>query len=189
VDYFSHLYSAGPIGDMEACIQPLSPRITEEMNEALLKGFTKEEVGFALKQMAPLKAPEPDGLPADFFQNHWELMGDEVCLSIVDVLNSGLMPPSLNSTNIALIPKVKNPSSVTEFRPISLCNVLYKLISKVLANRLKKILPHIISHTQSAFILGRLITDNVLISYETLHIMHSRLSGKKGFYGSQAKHE
>ena len=84
-------------------------------------------------------------------------------------------------TNIALIPKKKNPTSVTEFWPISFCNVAYKLISKVLANRLKKILPQIISPVQSAFLPGRLITDNVLAAYKTLHTMHTRMKGKKGF--------
>ena len=63
----------------------------------------------------------------------------------MDALNFGVMPPTLNMTHIALIPKVKSPTCVTEFRPISLCNMLYKLIYKVLANRLKKILSHIIS--------------------------------------------
>lgn len=87
----------------------------------------------------------------------------------------------MNSSYIALIPKSTNPVSVMDFRPISLCNVLYKLILKVLANRLKKVLPIIISPNQSAFILGRLITDNILAAYETLHMMHTRMFGKKGY--------
>jgi hypothetical protein len=143
--YFSELFTIGPTGDMEKCFQSLQERVSEEMNGELLKIFTKEEVEIALKQMAPLKAPGPDGLLADFFQNHWDLMGEEVCLAVLNSLNSGILPENLNMTHIVLISKKKNPTTVMDFRPISLCNVLYKLISKVLANRLKKILPIIIS--------------------------------------------
>jgi hypothetical protein len=100
---------------------------------------------------------------------------------VVDILNSRKIQENLNLMHIALIPKVKSPRCVTEFRPISLYNVLYKLISKVLANCLKKVLPHIIAHTQNAFVLGRLISDNILAAYETLHTMHTHMKGKKGF--------
>jgi hypothetical protein len=105
----------------------------------------------------------------------------EVCQMVLGYLNHGLFDVGINATHIALIPKIKNPSKVTDYRPISLCNVLYKLISKVLANRLKKVLPHIISPNQSAFILGRLIIDNVLVAFEAMHSMDGRMKGQEGY--------
>ena len=88
---------------------------------------------------------------------------------VLDFLNLGIFPPNFNETHIVLIPKVNDPKIVTDFRPISLCNVVYKIASKAIANRLKKILPTIISDTQNAFVNGRLITDNVTVAFEAMH--------------------
>jgi hypothetical protein len=126
--------------------------VTSSMNELLLKEFTLDEVGVALNQMAPNKPPGPDGFSADFYQKNWGDIGVEVSRAVIDVLNNGNLNKELNLTYIVLIPKNSNPTCVTEYRPISLCNVFYKLILKTLANRLKMVLNEIISPNQSAFI-------------------------------------
>ena len=114
-----------------------------------------------------------------FHQKFWHVVGDMVINAVLDFLNFGYMVPKINYTHIVLIPKIKSPKKISDFHPINLCNVIYKIISKVLANRLKQILPYIISLTQSAFVPRRLITNNVLVAYETLHAMHGREKGKK----------
>ena len=118
--------------------------------------------------MAPMKAPGPDGMPPLFFQHFWPMIEGDVTHSMLSWLNLGTLPHPVNHTFITLIPKKKNPSSVSEYRPISLCNVLYNIFSKVLANKLKKLLNSVIIEHQSAFAKGRLITDNILITFETL---------------------
>jgi hypothetical protein len=161
----------------------LIEKVTVEMNRKLLAEFTIEDIATALSQMAPMKAPSPDGFSARFYQSNWATIHAEVSSAVLHFLNSGEMDEKINATFIALIPKVQQPESVTEFRPISLCNVIYKLISKVLANRLKVVLPDIISCTQSAFIPGRLIYDNIIAAFETMHTMQARMWGKVGYMG------
>ena len=129
------------MGDLDSIPQV----VTMEMNETLTREFQAWEVESALKQMAPLKAPGPDGMPPLFYQNFWKLVRGDVIHDVLIFLNSGTLPKPLNHTFITLIPKTKNPKNVIEYRPISLCNVLYKIFSKVLANRLKRVLPQIIS--------------------------------------------
>jgi hypothetical protein len=95
-------------------------------------------------------------------------------------VNSGTIPDGWNDTTIVLIPKVDFLEKVTEYRSINLCNVTYKVISKVFAARFKLVLSEIISPTQSAFVPGRLITDNVLVAYESYHAIKKKREGKNG---------
>ncbi len=111
---------------------------------------------------------------------YWEVVGPEVTQAILSIIHSGHMLSKINYTHIALVPKITSPEKITDFRPIALCNVIYKIISKVLANRLKKILPQIVSESQSAFVPGRLITDNVLVAFEVMHSMSLKRNGRKG---------
>lgn len=102
------------------------------------------------------RAPGPDGLNPAFYKHFWELCGAEIFHTGVAWLDKGEFPPHLNDTNIVLIPKKDNPTSMKDLRPISLCNVVYKIVSKVLANRFKPMLPKCISQEQSAFVEKRM---------------------------------
>lgn len=112
--------------------------------------------------MAPLKASGLDGMPTIFFQHYWASIGDDVVKAVLSCLNSGNIFPGLNHTFITLIPKVKSPEYITKFRPMALCNILYKLVFKVLANRLKRVLPQIILESQSAFQCSKSISNSIL---------------------------
>lgn len=172
-DYYQQLFTAEGVEGIDDCIECVTGRVSPALNESLSAEFVAEEIDRALAQMHPLKSPGPDGFGVSFFQQHWGIIGGKVKRAILDFLNGGSFDPVINETFITLIPKTPTAASVGEYRPISLCNVLYKLIAKVLANRLKTVLPSIISHNQSAFVPGRLITDNVLVAYEALHSMHT----------------
>ena len=135
----------------------------------------------ALKQMHPTKAPGSDGMSAIFFQKYWDVVGNDIICMVLNVINSNMSIANINRTNITLIPKINSPSRLSDFRPISLCNVVYKLISKTLANRLKVLLPQIITENQSAFLSERLIMDNVLVAFELMHYLEHKKEGKENF--------
>ena len=147
------------------------------MNNMLLAEFSHEEVKITLFQMHPTKAPGYNGMNPLFFQKYWHIVGIDVSNAVLDCINSKKFLQSINFSHITLIPKRKNPELMSQFQPISLCYVIFKLVSKVLAKRLKKILGKIILESQSAFVEGRVITDNILISFETLHYMKSKRQG------------
>ena len=174
--YFEDLFKSGSPAHVECCINTILGRILAEMNTKLEAPFGEAKIMEALNQMAAFKAPSPDGFTADFYQKNWSTIGPEVCRVALHFFNTAKMDEKVNVTHIALIPKKSDQSNVSDFKPISLCNVTYKIISKVFTNRLKRArIPQIIP--------GRLITDNILATYETLHTMHSRMWSKVGFMG------
>jgi len=128
--------------------------------------FTSEEVQIAIKNLKANSAPCPDGLSALFYQNYWEVIGANIINYVLNILNNDGSINDINNTFISLIPKINTPNKPSDFRPISLCNVILKIITKTLANRVKKVLPHIVYDNQSAFLFGRLITDNSPIVFE-----------------------
>lgn len=129
------------------------------MNNVLTILFTKLDMEETIEKMHPIKAPNPNGMPALFYQKYWNILKDDVTKFFLEVLNNNESLKGSNNTIISLIPKMKEPNKVTEFRPISLYNILYKIIAKSLTNKMKGMLLDIISKSESAFILGRLILD------------------------------
>ncbi|WZZ27343.1 hypothetical protein YC2023_010744 [Brassica napus] len=115
---------------------------------------------------------------SSIYQKFWDIVKEDLTHIVNQFLFEGSMASGLNDTNICLIPKTTRPNEMSQFRPISLCNVSYKIISKVLCQRLKKVLPDMISETQSAFVVGRHISYNIMIAHEMFHALRTKPSGR-----------
>ena len=178
--YFEDIFRSSkpdPTRIVEA-LAGLEERVTPEINRDLLRPFDEDEVKTALFSMDPIKAPGLEGFPALFYQKNWEVVGERVTAVCLGILNDGQPVTELNDTLITLIPKVDKPTMVNEFRPISLCNVAYKVISKCVVSRLKGHMEKVISENQRAFVGGRQIFDNVMVCFEGIHTM------KRGRFGN-----
>ncbi|XP_048604784.1 uncharacterized protein LOC125582236 [Brassica napus] len=138
----------------------------------LMKEVTQEEIKRELFKMPGSKAPGPDGFTTEFFKEFWAVIGKDITVAVQSFFIMGFLPKGLNSTILTLVPKKTETKGMKDYRPISCCNVLYKLISKILTNRLKRILPKCISWNQSAFIKERLLMENVLLATEIVKDYH-----------------
>jgi hypothetical protein len=140
-----------------------------------------EEVHRAVFDMDPWKAPGLDGFPAGFYQKSWKYIGKSVCNFIKSLWCNPNQVSEINLTDICLVPKVQEPQFVNQFRPISLCNTLYKILSKVIVNRLKGCIADIVSPYQTGFIPGRSIHENIVVAQEMIHSMN-RANGRMGYF-------
>nr|XP_029146216.1 uncharacterized protein LOC114924798 [Arachis hypogaea] len=177
---FDALFTSSNNRNCEPALRNIPGRVTEDMNRELISEVTEDEVRKAVFSMGSLKAPGPDGLNGMFYQKHWEIIKKEVCAVVKEFFRNGFLPEEIGETIVVLIPKVKDPEELNQLRPISCCNFIYKIITKVIVLRLKRFLKDIVSPTQSAFVGGRLIQDNVVIAQEVYHSLN-----KKGREGSQ----
>lgn len=132
---------------------------------------TMEELEATLKWFKKDKIPGPDGWTVEFYIAFFEILGNNLLKIVEDYRRSGRISPAIKSTFIVLIPKSYNPISFNYFHPISLCNCLYKIIAKIIANRLKPILSRHISSEQFAFLHHRQIHEAIATAHELLHTM------------------
>lgn len=155
------------------------PKMSSNLYDLLLQPVSREEIKVALFSMHSYKAPRPDGFQPVFFKAYWNIIEDDVYDLVSKTFVSGSIDPHLAETLIVPIPKVDDPTSLKDFRPVSLCNMMLKLISKILVKRIRPYLDEFIRPLQSSFIPNSGTSDNTLIAQEIVHFMH-RKKGKGG---------
>ncbi|XP_057985408.1 uncharacterized protein LOC131170376 [Hevea brasiliensis] len=171
--FFQSLYEANPISPSDDILQQIPKVVSAEMNLELCRPVSEEEVKSVVFSLEAYKAPGPDGFQGVFYQKYWEVIKEDAVNMVEVFLRDGVLPPA-NDILIALIPKNNCPQYFAEYRPISLCNFNYKVISKLLANHLRPCLDRIVSPVQSTFVPNRCIQDNVVIAHETFHGLKNR---------------
>ncbi|KAL4273826.1 hypothetical protein GQ457_13G020550 [Hibiscus cannabinus] len=182
--FFRSLYSAPEVSSGSYPYSGCFPSMPRHQMDSLASVPSPQEVRDALCSMAPLKAPGPDGLHAEFFQKHWNIVGNDICNAIRSVFEGGTLEPDLHRTTVVLSPKVDVPLTFSDFRPISLCSVIYKLLTKIIVRRLKHLMSLLTDPSQTSFISGRSITENIILNQEIVHSMGSKKT-KQGWMATK----
>ena len=177
--YFSTLFTSEVANFHNYLVPNYFPNSEAPDIDCVANPIMEAEIKKVVFNMKPLKAPGTDGLHAIFYQSQWAVVGPSFCKFIADIFISGKIPKKVNTTLLVLIPKVEHPTSLKMFRPISLCTIAYKTMTKIIANRLQALLPDIIGPHQTSFVHGRHIIDNIVVAQEVVHSMR-RKTGKRG---------
>lgn len=178
-NYFQNLFSNdGPRDPMP--ISGAFPQLTEVDLRFLSKRITRKDIFNVVRHLNPFKAPGFDGLQAAFFQSQWEFIGDSFCAMIFDIFRNPEKVNEINNTLITLIPKIDPVVNNKNFRPISLCNVSYKVVTKILAHCLRLLMGVLVNPCQSSFIPQRQSRDNIILAQEIFHSMRVK-KGRTGW--------
>lgn len=178
-EFFTNFYTTVGPRNFQPILNNIPILVDTTMNQKLSEFVTMQEITAATYQLGASKAPGPDGINGIFFQNHWQVINHDLFTEIQQFFETRILNLNLNKTAIVLIPKIPNSEKLEQFCPISLCNFAYKIISKILTNRLKPLLPDLITAEQSAFVEGMQIQDNILIVQEVLHKVRTRERKKR----------
>lgn len=152
--------------------------LSDDQVSEMVKWVSIQEIDDIISSIDPDKAPNPDGFNGFFFKHNWEIIKKDVCKAVLNYFESGKLLREVNRTFLVLIPKGTDSKSINEYMPISLCNFIYKIISKKFPDRLKKVMPDIISPNQFAFIKGRNLLDAVLLAND---VLNDTMKNKEGY--------
>jgi len=169
VTYYQHLLGTSKTTTpLDSAVIRCGPCLPSSSHDFLLSPMTHKDIRKAVFSIGNDKAPGPDGYSSSFYKQAWSVVGGDFCAAVQDFFHSGSLLKQVNHSIISLVPKSLNVSSPSNFRPISCCNVIYKVIAKILAGRLAHVLKEIVSPMQNAFLGGRFMSDNINLVQELL---------------------
>ena len=179
-EFYTNLFSVTNSSNIDLLWDGHCCHFTERQRCILDLNPSFNEIKKVVFDMNPSKAPGPDGIKCILYQKYWELVGVSIFEFVKNAFDEGNFDNKFNDTFVALIPKVDKPESLGQFRPISLCNVSYRILTRFLVDRMRPFLSNLIGPHQSSFLPGRMTTDNIVITQEVIHTLMKTKSKKGG---------